>query len=289
MKPVRAVWKTLNHILSLFESFGSRREVSGPAPLTVFILAPPRSGSTLLFQVLASGTSLGYFTNLSSAFFGFPGTVAWVLKLARSHGVRLTRYRSVLGMGRGIFEPSEAGSWWKTHIRGWPTPDSMDSSKVVDPDRFVYSLRRSSRPFDDSLLVKNLYVIDHLPSFFDLLPDCFFIVLSRNVPDNARSLAAADLGSQASALQLFSMTPPGLKILSSEDHHSFSERRILATHQHIDEVLGSLGVPESRICRLDFDRVKSNPLGAVSDVAAMLEVGGKSVKVFAHRIPHRFD
>lgn len=286
---LRVAWQKLNRVLSRIENWASRRANLGKAPCTVFILGPPRSGSTLLFQVLASGSSLGYFTNLSNVFFGFPGTVAWVLKLARNRGIRLTRFSSILGMGRGILEPSEAGSWWRLHIRDWSKSNLSDGEQVFDSERFLYSLQRMSRHFDNTLLVKNLYVVDYLPSFLHLLPDSFFIVIRRDLMENAQSLANADLESLLGSSQLFSTVPPGVKMMDSEDHESFARRRILATHQHIDAILKSLKVPESRICRLDFELLKSKPFDALSQVAAMLQAEGKFVRVFADRVPNRFD
>ena len=236
-----------------------------------------------------SGTSLGYFSNLSAVFYGFPGIVAWIPNLARRLGIRLSRFKSNLGMGRGLLEPSEGGSWWSEHIPGWPQTNPDGESYLKNPERFQFSLQSMAKWCGNTLIVKNLYLVDHLLQITRLLPDAYFVVLRRNLEENAESLRVADLGTLPVSSQLFSALPPGVQMVDGEDHGTFSKRRVVATHQYIEEVLGSSKVPESRICRLDFEEVRSNPSVALSRVMTMLGAEGRSLRVYPRNIPRSFD
>ncbi len=82
----------------------SRSDVVGPVLPPMFIVGPPRSGTTLAYQLIAQGFRVCYFSNASSAFPSSPVQFSW-----------LTR-------GIGGCEPSESFTSHYGRTPGWNSP-----------------------------------------------------------------------------------------------------------------------------------------------------------------------
>ena len=89
---------------------------SEPDP-PVFIIGPPRSGTTLLFQVLIARYTFGYFSNWMAQFPESPIAAAWLYRrLWPTSGVPQD-YASVSGETQGNSGPNESGSFWYRWFR----------------------------------------------------------------------------------------------------------------------------------------------------------------------------
>ena len=97
---------------SLFNDFdpksaGEVRHFSHPGLFPIFIIGAPRSGSTLLYQLLVKHTRVGYISNLMSL---FPHKMITLAEYTKAwHGSRNLK-KSNLGYIAGLFSPSEAGA-----------------------------------------------------------------------------------------------------------------------------------------------------------------------------------
>ena len=84
------------------ELLGLPRSYEEPRP--VFILGAPRTGSTYLYQIIASSFNLPYFSNLTNDYFSSTPIVG----LAIQHGVETEIIlSSQFGKTNGLFQPSE--------------------------------------------------------------------------------------------------------------------------------------------------------------------------------------
>jgi LPS sulfotransferase NodH len=94
----------------------TRQRVDAQEIRPVFIIGPPRTGSTLLYELMVSAYQVSYFSNLASLFFKSP---VLVTKVTQRLGLK---YRfsgsSTLGYIKGLCAPSEAGpiyNYWFGH------------------------------------------------------------------------------------------------------------------------------------------------------------------------------
>ena len=95
----------------------------------IFIIGLPRSGSTLLYQVLTSGLSLSYFCNLANDFYLSP---VMVTKLLSRFGVIVPprKYESWYGDTDGWNAPSSGRAIWK---RWFPSDQSYVGMNELPP------------------------------------------------------------------------------------------------------------------------------------------------------------
>src|SRR5690606_22671196 len=76
----------------------------------VFVIGPPRSGTTLLYQLLVNRFDFIYLDNLSSKFYSAPTVGMWLSKTVAGLAPRTsTGYESAYGKTESIFGPNEAG------------------------------------------------------------------------------------------------------------------------------------------------------------------------------------
>ena len=74
----------------------------------IFIIGPPRTGSTLLYQVLISAFKLAYITNFSSFFYKAPALATWLSNPVYSR-YKSNEFESSFGFIPGLWSPSEGG------------------------------------------------------------------------------------------------------------------------------------------------------------------------------------
>ena len=73
----------------------------------IFIIGAPRSGSTLLYNVLINKFRLSYISNIASVFYKYPYLVTSLFW--KFHSRKNKSYNSDTGFIPGLFSPSEAG------------------------------------------------------------------------------------------------------------------------------------------------------------------------------------
>jgi len=170
-------------IFKSLEAYVLKRPAPGNLP-PVFIIGAPRSGSTLLYQLLICHFAFSYITNLSSLFYTCP---ALVTKMTRRFA---TRYRaeelaSKYGYVSGLWSPSEAGPL----LRYWL--DSGVQYFVSDEERREWvrqSIAHIESIMGGPFISKNLNNSMRLPELVEIFPDAIFINLKRKPAYIAQSI-----------------------------------------------------------------------------------------------------
>jgi hypothetical protein len=174
---------------------------------TVFIVGVPRSGTTLLSQLVSSLLPVGYVNNLIAAFWRAP-----------VHGIRLSRkllgddrsttYQSDLGRTKGIQEPHEFGYFWSWHLRSQemlePEPGH---DREVDWPRIRTTLLNMAHAFAAPVVFKPMLVAWHMRSMQRCLSQAVFVRVRRHPVDNATSLMRVRRKFLGSYDEWFSMKP----------------------------------------------------------------------------------
>lgn len=155
----------------------------------MFIIGPPRSGTTLLYQVLADRYTFAYFSNFMAQFHRSPIVAARLQKMMNSRPRPSAEYTSDRGKTVGWSGPHEAGAFW---YRWFPSGDQPYVPAGVTPSADLAELRQEvagiSRVFDASMLFKNVYNTMRVAPLSEALPNACFLVCHRDPIDAAQSI-----------------------------------------------------------------------------------------------------
>ena len=146
------VWLRLNQALHLGETASLFSTADLFPNIPIFIIGAPRSGSTLLYQVLVEAFDVGYLSNLHCKFYGGPSLIErWIFP-------RLSRptpdYASEHGRTRGRIAPSECGEYW---YRFFPRqPQAVSSLPEAQQQALRTAVSRLLAAADRPFIFKNL-------------------------------------------------------------------------------------------------------------------------------------
>jgi hypothetical protein len=123
----------------------------------LFIVGPPRSGTTLLYQLLAETRALGYCSNLMARFYRKPVAGHHLQKLLAPLLERSPMtWKSEFGQTSKWYEPHEFGYFWEHHFpfdsHHQPSTEQLES---VSWHGLKNSLLEMQLSFDKPLVFKN--------------------------------------------------------------------------------------------------------------------------------------
>lgn len=153
-----------------------------PKHPVVFIVGPPRSGTTLLAQVLAATGQFTFPSNLVARFYGslaFAARVQEVLEpiLPKAD----SEFVSNFGRTKEWWEPSEFGFFWERHF---PFGDCHELTEEqlsrADADRFVKELAAFEAGTGRPIFLKAILLTYHLSFLHRLVPTALFVRVTRS-------------------------------------------------------------------------------------------------------------
>jgi hypothetical protein len=164
-----------------------------PEGPTTFIVGVPRSGTTLLYQLLSQTGTFGYPTNFVARYVANPGFGALAQRLFQPMAPpRSSELKSRLGQTDGWNSPHEFGYFWE---RWFPFDDHhepiAEALDAIDGDELLRTLAYFERCSEAPLLFKNTILSFVLPSLAELIPDARFIEIVREPGHVAMSLLGA--------------------------------------------------------------------------------------------------
>jgi hypothetical protein len=157
------------------------------APL-ILVVGAPRSGTTLVHQVLANHLPVAYFTNLSSL---FPHSTITATRLfKRFLEARRVELHSYYGTTVGLAGPNDAFHVWNR----W-----LGEDRYSTPTTLTESCKAEMRAFFDAcfaefhrpMLSKNNRNTDCVPLLADVFPNAYFVDVRRDPVFTAQSLVLA--------------------------------------------------------------------------------------------------
>jgi hypothetical protein len=163
---------------------GEYRDLPESYP-TLHVIGVPRSGTTLLVQLLASCLDVGYVNNLIAAFWRAP-----------LYGIRLSRkllaarcpssFESDFGRTLGPGEPHEFGYFWRD-LLGYGEP-AQGQAERTDWERVRTVLVNMTHEFRAPVVFKSFLLGWHVREIQQVLPRTCFVWIRRDPVDNALSL-----------------------------------------------------------------------------------------------------
>ena len=140
----------------------------------IFIIGPPGSGTTIIYQLLIKEFRFAYFSNLTNAIYGLPFLISYITKnkILKSD----FDLKSHHGYIKGIHSPSEMAS-----LNGyWFDKTSKNIA--------YKKLKAVNKLYAKPVVIKNTQNTLRVNQIHSVLPNSLFIYVSRNKYFNAQSI-----------------------------------------------------------------------------------------------------
>lgn len=250
----------------------------------VFIIGAPRSGSTLLYQLMLDSFDLGYFSNLHATFYGMPSFLERVVRMSRRRPPR--NYRSDYGRTKGWNAPSECGQFWYRFFRRKPAFVTTDD---VDP-RTLRTLRAVVGAFSKAckkpVLFKNLYSSVRLLPLAEAFPEALFIIVRRDEIEMGCSLLRGRLRKYGSYDRWFSVEPPSVDSLRHLPPHEQVVKQVRDIYALIEEHRVRIGT--GRFAEVRYEDLCDDPNGVLGELQVFFRKHGLGVGR-QNDVPERFS
>lgn len=235
----------------------------------IFFLGAPRSGSTLMIQVITDALDLGYISNRHCQFFGAPVVAEYLFHPLRNKP--LSDYQSNHGTTHGAHAPAECGEWWYRFFRRKPAYVTLSDVDPIKMQAFRCSIAALTNAMDKPILFKNLYASLRLEAIAKFIPESLFIVTHRREVDNAHSLLEARYKHFNDYKPWFSIEPPAIEKLKELPAHEQVIEQIRHIHSTINQDMQAAGVTCDRRFDLNYEEFCSNPSKSIDAIQAFLK------------------
>ncbi|WP_322629727.1 sulfotransferase [Halothiobacillus sp.] len=279
-KLFRRAFLVSNHVITpLWESVFLQDRPCEKAYPPIFLLGPPRSGSTVIMQVLTDAFKLGYLSNRHCAWFGAPVLAEKLFHPLTEKSV--SDYTSKHGRTEGLDAPSECGAWWYRFFRRDPAYVTLGDVS----DRKMMAFRRSLMSFSQSvglpLIFKNLYATLRIEPIAHHVPNALFVVIERDWVDNAQSILKGRNDALGRYDQWWSVPPPDVDALSKLPPVQQVVGQIQSIHELVVRDIVRLGL-EDRTFRIRYEDFCEDVQGTLAAFEAFMKHHGVELE-------HRFD
>ena len=157
----------------------------------LFIIGPPRSGTTLLYCVLTSYYRLAYISNFSEHYFRTPVVGAMLERLLEVPAGK-SGYHFEYGYISGPGAPHEAGRFW---AEIFPASGKGYVARGTTPAARLQQLRAATagitRIYKAPVITKSVNNSLRISPIMEALPEARFIVCHRDMTENAISILKA--------------------------------------------------------------------------------------------------
>ncbi|UAB80427.1 sulfotransferase [Marixanthomonas sp. SCSIO 43207] len=155
---------------------------------SIHILGAPRSGTTLLSQLIPSYLPVGHINNLIATFWKAP---IYGIELSKKliQQEYQSNFTSDFGRTSAINEPHEFGYFWNYHLQYDDLTQKLKShEKNIDWLQLSTVIKNMTHSFQKPIVFKSFLLGFHAKLFYETLPKSCFIYVKRNIVDNALSI-----------------------------------------------------------------------------------------------------
>lgn len=239
---------------------------------TLHVIGVPRSGTTLLYQVVAAGLEIGYVNNLVAAFWRAP---VFGIRLSRKLGLDRfeSSFDSRFGRTRGVGEPHEFGYFWNHHLRYpglYALPDGHE--ETIEWNRLRTVIANMAHWNHGPIAFKPMLLTWHLERMAREMPLTCYVWIRRDLHATALSLLEMRRSLFGSYENWASLRPHGPDWLAPEPPWRQVAAQVVTLERALEAAAAALG-PE-RVLELTYEELCADPRGTVERVRALLSAHG---------------
>lgn len=244
------------------------REFIAPKKPVLIIVGCPRSGTTLLTQLLAATSNFAYPTNFLSRFAYAPELGAMIQEMLfnkeydfldeLSDVVSSYTFTSNLGRTSGVLQINQFFHFWRkffpNHDPRYLTPEEL---KLVDIVRMRSELASIEHIFNKSFMSKGMMLQYNIRFFAEQVPEFIFLYIKRQPKFIMQSLLLARRQYYGTDQIWYSVKPKEYLMLSQKNPIYQVAGQVLFTERAIEEQLTEISDDRKIIC--DYENLCSNP------------------------------
>jgi hypothetical protein len=238
----------------------------------LFIIGPPRSGSTIFYQLISSLLDISYVDNLanlarenpymgnqlSQRFFG-----------SRAHSSYSSEYGQTTASG--LHAPAEALFFYKWFPdRHFTLASDLSSKQAGEFRQTIFAMINRA---NKAMVIKNLSFSLRIQALKKILPDAKYIVVLREPLYTAQSMLQAMRKNKHPENKVWSIHPRNYKELEKLDLHEMVVKQVNQIERQIAEDLRS--IPEENILYVEYEEMGGQLKSIIDDVN---KLAGPSVK-----------
>lgn len=250
---------------------------------TLHVVGVPRSGTTLLYQVVAAGLEVGYVNNLVASFWRAP---VFGLRLSRKLGLdRLeSTFDSTFGRTRDVREPHEFGYFWNHHLR-YPGLSALpegheDTIDWAELRRVIVNMAHWN---EGPIAFKPMLLTWHLSRIAREMPRSAFVWIRRDLHSVALSLLEMRASLFGSYDIWASLRPHGPDWLAEEPPWRQVAAQAVELQRTLERAAEALG-PET-VLAVEYEELCAEPHAVLDGVQELLGRKGFEPAVRATEIP----
>ena len=243
--------RTAGALADWFESPILRGSSLRPASPPLFVVGPPRCGTTLIYLHLLNAFSFGYFSNAADAHRYAPVFHTW--RVGRE-GVGRPGYDNEYGETAGESGPSDG---WNIFNRWFPV---YELDAPVDPalyEELPPIIRGVERIFGGPFANKNNHNAVRLEELLGAFPDARFVHVTRDHRDAVVSLLAARRAHGVEVGDWWSCPPPQWHDAPFDDEIRQSAFNIAGIDAHLERRLAELNGAQAH--RISYEAFCEEP------------------------------
>lgn len=254
---LQSILKYASPLISQLEKSGIKKNGSREADHPcLFIIGPPRSGSTIFYQLITSLLDLSYIDNLANLarnnpFFGMK--LSQALFSGKSHQSFNSNYGQT--SEGGLHAPAEALFFYLWFPKDRHFTEASDlSPKQLDALR--KTINGITNTHDKPLVIKNLSFSLRLQALREFIPDARYVVVRRDPLYTAQSLLLAMRKNQQPENKVWGILPKDFEKLEGLDPHEMVVRQINQIERQIYTDLKK--IPAEKVLFVDYEKLGDN-------------------------------
>ena len=235
----------------------------------LFVMGPPRSGTTLMTQWLADTGEFSYPTNLLSRFYGAPILGAMIQRILTDQKYNFRNeildfnskidYLSENGKTKGALSPNEFWYLWRRFLpEDIEDLSSEELLKKTDVSEMKKEFLGIANVFEKPFICKGMICDFHIPFLNAVFEKCLFICMERNIDNNTRSLYKARIRQYGSAEHWYSFKTPNYNdLITIKDPYDQVRAQISTIQNGIREGLAE--VPDNKKMSVVYEDFCKDP------------------------------
>lgn len=271
---IRSVLKYGSPCLALFERKGIRKHGKQvPGHPCLFIIGPPRSGSTIVYQLITHLLDISYVDNLANLARENPymgSRLSHFFFGKRSHSSFTSHHGQTTESG--LHAPAEALFFykWFPSDRHYTEQDDLDQ---IQKEEFNRTLRAIMNRHGKPLVIKNLSFSLRIQAIKDILPDARFIVVRRDPLYTCQSILKARKKIGYPENKVWSILPKNYQELEGLEICEMVVRQVNQIEGQMYKDLQQ--IPKDHICYVDYEKMNSGLDEILDEIIALFNSGLK--------------